>query len=174
MLSAAALHGSTAQATLVTQVLVPTIRRPMEIGRTRIEFITKRGLETTPLAAIAGLPAPLNISSPEATVFDLIAYSHRIGGIFRALEVAQGLKPRLSIGGLNRAVGAGLPATVLRRAGYLFETLGWAPFADTLERALPARFPTTALQTRGRSTVSAPDPRWAVVDNIQLRRGARA
>jgi hypothetical protein len=174
MLSAAALHGSTAQATLVTQVLVPTIRRPMEIGRTRIEFITKRGLETTPLAAIAGLPAPLNISSPEATVFDLIAYSHRIGGIFRALEVAQGLKPRLSIGGLNRAVGAGLPATVLQRAGYLFETLGWAPFADTLERALPARFPTTALQTRGRSTVSAPDPRWAVVDNIQLRRGARA
>jgi hypothetical protein len=174
LLSAAALHGSTAQATLVSQVLVPTIRRPTEIGRTRIEFITKRGLDTTPLAAVAGLPAPLNVSSPEATVFDLIAYSHRIGGIVRAIEVTQGLRPTLSIGGLNRAVGAGVPATILQRAGYLFETLGWAPLADAVERALPARFPATALQTRGRVTASTPDSRWVVVDNIQLRRGVRA
>jgi hypothetical protein len=88
--------------------------------------------------------------------------------------VTQDLKPRLSIGGLNRAVRAGVPATVVQRAGYLFETLAWAPFADALERALPARVPATALQTHGRITANTPDPRWTVVDNIQLRRAARA
>ena len=174
LLSAAALHGSAAQVPLVTQVLVPTIRRPMEIGRTRIEFITKRGLETTPLAAIPGLPAPLNVSSPEATVVDLIAFSHRVGGISRALEVIRDLKPRLSIAGLNRAIEPGVPTTVLQRAGHLFSAIKWPRFADTVERAMPARFPATSLQTRGQVTAARPDPRWAVVDNLHLLRDLHA
>lgn len=175
LLSAAALHDSAAQAPLVTQVLVPAVRRPIEVGRTRIVFITKRArsLEATPLTAIAGMPAPLNVSSPEATALDLITYSHRIGGLGRALEVIQGLKPRLSVDGLNRAAAAGIPITVLQRAGYLFETLGWGQLAHALERALPARFPATALQTGGRLANDKPDNRWAVVDNLHLLPSAR-
>ena len=170
LLSAAALHGSAPQAALVTQVLVPSIRRPMVVGRTRIEFITKRGLDTTPLTAVEGLAGPLNVSSPEATVFDLIAFNHRIGGIARALEVIVGLKPQLSVTGLGHAIAAGVPTTVLQRAGYLFETSGWPAFAATVERALPARFPKTPLQTRGSRPNGTPDARWAVIDNVHWTR----
>src|SRR5713226_1579467 len=90
LLSAAALHGSSNQPLQVTQVLLRRPRRPIAVGKIHLEFYVKSKLEFTPLTEIPGLPAPLAVSSPEATALDLIAFSHRLGGIERALEVIQG------------------------------------------------------------------------------------
>src|ERR1700730_4894106 len=47
------------------------------------KLYVKSKLESTPLTEIPGLPAPLAVSSPEATALDLIAFSHRLGGLAR-------------------------------------------------------------------------------------------
>ena len=55
----------------------------MDIGRLHLDFYVKAALTKTPLSRLPGLPAPLAVSTPEATALDLVAYSHRIGGVSR-------------------------------------------------------------------------------------------
>jgi hypothetical protein len=87
LLSAAALHGSSSQALQVTQILTTKPMRPMHLGRLHVDFYVKKHLRQTPLSSLAGMPAPLALSSPEATILDLIAFSDRIGGRRRVTEV---------------------------------------------------------------------------------------
>jgi AbiEi antitoxin C-terminal domain len=173
LLSAAALHGSSAQAVQVTQVLLRQPRRPFAVGRTHLNFYVKSKLETTPLAEIPGLPAPLAVSSPEATALDLIAFSHRIGGIERVLEVIHGLEGAMTGAGMRSAIHAGVPVTVLQRIGYVFEKLKFGPLADIVQRALPRRFPPALLQAHGQRVAGPSREPWAIVDNVQLRRSRK-
>lgn len=170
LLSAAALHGSSNQAVQVTQVLLRRPRRPIAIGKIHLEFYVKSRLELTPLTAIPGLPAPLAVSSPEATALDLIAFSHRLGGIERALDVIKGLKEFMTVTGMRSAIGAGVPVTVLQRIGYVFEMLRFDSLADVAQRALPKRFPPALLQAHGQRAQGPAREPWAIVDNLKLHR----
>jgi hypothetical protein len=173
LLSAAALHGSSNQAVQVTQVILRQPRRPIVVGKIHLDFYVKSKLELTPLTEIPGLPAPLAVSSPEATVLDLIAFSHRLGGIERALEVIQGLEGALTAAGMRSAIRAGVPVTVLQRIGYVFEMLRFDSLADIVQRALPKRFPPALLQTHGQRAAGPAREPWAIVDNVQLRRSRK-
>ena len=146
--------------------MVARPRRPALIGSVQLAFYVKSALERTPLTALHGLPAPLAVSSPEATVFDLVAFSHRIGGIERAGEVIRGLEGALSPTGLHSAIGAGVSVAVLQRTGHLFERLGFARLAEIVWRALPAHLQPVLLQSHGRRATGRPDGRWAIVDNL--------
>jgi hypothetical protein len=169
LLSAAALHGSSTQAVQVTQVLLRQPRRPIAVGKIHLDFYVKSKLELTPLTEIAGLPAPLAVSSPEATALDLIAFSHRLGGIERATEVIKGLEGALTVAGMRSAIRVGVPVTVLQRIGYVFETLKFDSLADIVQCALPKRFPPALLQAHGRRAEGPAREPWIIVDNIQLR-----
>ena len=169
LLSAAALHGSSSQAVQVTQVLVRRPRRAIVVGKIRLEFYVKSKLELTPLAEIRGLPAPLAVSSPESTALDLISFSHRLGGIERALEVIDGLRHAMTVKGMRNAIGAGIPVTVLQRIGYVFERLQFDSLADTVRRALPERFPPAFLQAHGARAKGHLYAPWAIIDNVPLR-----
>jgi predicted transcriptional regulator of viral defense system len=173
LLSAAALHGSSHQAAQVTQVFLRRPRRPIAVGKIHLDFYVKSKLEITPLTEIAGLPAPLAVSSPEATALDLIAFSHRLGGIERVLEVIQGLKSTMTGVGMRSALRAGVPITVIQRTGYLFEVLKFNSLADVVRQALPKRFPPALLQTHGRRAGGPAREPWAIVDNILLRRSRK-
>ncbi len=171
LLSAAALHGSSAQALQVTQVLLRRPRRPIAVGKIHLDFHVKSKLESTPLTEITGLPAPLAVSSPEATALDLIAFSHRIGGIARVLEVILGLEGAMTGTGMRSALRAGVPVTVLQRIGYVFEKLEFDLLANIVERALPKRFPPALLQAHGQRASGPARAPWGIVENVPLRRG---
>lgn len=173
LLSAAALHGSSKQAVQVTQVLLRQPRRPIAVGKIHLDFYVKSKLELTPLTEIPGLPAPLAVSSPEATALDLIAFSHRLGGIERAIEVIKGLEGVLTVTGMRRAIRACVPVTVLQRTGYVFEMLRFDSLADIVQRALPKRFPPALLQAHGQRVKGPACERWAIVNNTQLRRNRK-
>jgi hypothetical protein len=173
LLSAAALHGSSAQAVQVTQVLLRRPRRPIAVGKIHLDFYVKSKLESTPLTEIRGLPAPLAVSSPEATALDLIAFSHRLGGIERALEVIDGLEDAMTGTGMRSALRSGVPVTVLQRIGYVFEKLKFDSLADIVQRALPRRFPPALLQAHGQRAAGPAREPWAIVDNVQLRRSRK-
>jgi len=173
LLSAAALHGSSSQAVQVTQVILRRPRRPIVVGKIHLDFYVKSKLELTPLTEIPGLPAPLAVSSPEATALDLIAFSHRLGGIERALEVIKGLKPVLTAPGLRSAICRGVPVTVLQRIGYVFEMLRFDSLADIVQGALPKHFPAALLQAHGQRIKGPAHEPWAIVNNTQLRRNRK-
>src|SRR5258708_438982 len=97
--------------------------RPIAVGKIHLDFYVKSKLESTPLTEIPGLPAPLAVSSPEATALDLIAFSHRLGGIERALEVIQGLEDAMTGTGMRSALRSGVPGTLPQRIGYAFPKL---------------------------------------------------
>ena len=170
LLSAAALHGSSNQAVQVTQVLLRRPRRPIVVGKIHLDFYVKSKLESTPLTEIPGLPAPLAVSSPEATALDLIAFSHRLGGIERAIEVIKGLEGAMTVPGMRSAIRAGVPVTVMQRIGYVFEILRFDSLAHFVQRALPTRFPPALLQAHGQRAQGPAREPWAIVDNLKLHR----
>jgi predicted transcriptional regulator of viral defense system len=173
LLSAAALHGSSAQAVQVTQVLLRRPRRPIAVGKIHIDFYVKSKLESTPLTEIPGLPAPLAVSSPEATALDLIAFSHRLGGIENVTEVIQGLEGPMTAAGMRSAIRAGVPVTVLQRIGYVLENLKFDSLANIVRRALPTRFPPALLQARGQRAAGRAGEPWGIIDNVHLHRSRK-
>jgi hypothetical protein len=92
--SAAGVYGSNPQALQVTQAMTDVPRREIEVGRLRVRFFVKRGIEQTPTQSPPNAFAPIRVSTPEATAFDLIRYASGIGGIGRAVET---LVPLLSL-----------------------------------------------------------------------------
>src|SRR5436190_2318756 len=72
--SAASAFGSNPQALQVTQVMTDRPCRAIKVGRIQVKFFVKRGIDRTPTQQPAGGVAPLLVSTPEATAFDLIRY----------------------------------------------------------------------------------------------------
>jgi hypothetical protein len=146
LLSAAAHWGSSHQAVQITQVITSAPRPSIQIGRIRIRFYAKKYARNTPKTQPRGLYNQLRVSSPEATVLDLIGYSNSIGGFARAIEVIQEIQPKLTrIGMVAAARQSGLRTMHLQRAGYILERLGsqsiWRPIETELanRRLQPAR-----------------------------------
>jgi hypothetical protein len=170
LLSAAALHGSTSQALQVTQILTTKPMRPMDLGRLHVDFYVKKHLRKTPLFSLAGMPAPLAVSSPEATVLDLIAFSDRIGGIRRVTDVIADLKGVISLVGLRAALRAETQTSTKQRLGYVLNVLGLDRMAEEVRRTLPKRVAVAPLQTQAPAVRGANDARrpWMVIDNVGL------
>ncbi len=94
LLSAASAFGSNPQAPQVTQVMTDRPCRAIQLGRIQVRFFVKRRIERTPTLQLKQSVAPLCVSTPEATAFDLVRYATRIGGIERAEET---IRPLLSV-----------------------------------------------------------------------------
>lgn len=168
LLSAAALHGSSSQVPMITQVIVPEPVRAFEVGRLRIEFIAKRRADGTPLSVLPGLAAPMNVSTPAATLLDLVAFNRRVGGMTRVLEIVEGLKPKLTAHELRDALLAGAPIPVMQRTGYLLEHLECPSLAAVVEKLLPSACTTVPLQVGTLAEHALCIERWRVLDNVGL------
>jgi predicted transcriptional regulator of viral defense system len=166
LVSAAALHGSSNQVPMVTQVIVPAPLRPFELGRVCVEFITKQSADHTPLAAVPGLAAPMNVSTPAATLLDLVAFSRRVGGMTRVVEIAEGLKPKLTARDLRDALLAGASMPVVQRTGYLLECLGCPSLARVVENFLSPTCTPVPLQVGAPATRALGIERWRILDNV--------
>jgi hypothetical protein len=135
--SAASSFGSNPQALQVTQVMTKIPRRALEIGRIRVQFFVKRTVEQTPTRPLANAFAPLQVSTPEATTFDLIRYAARIGGIGRAAETIAPLLPLMHPSELRRVLKTeGEPSTT-QRLGFVLENLRATKLAKVVHDWLP-------------------------------------
>jgi hypothetical protein len=139
LLSAAALYGSSHQALQCTQIVTSEPRTDIEIGRLRVSFVMKKSAARTPVLNLRGGYAPVKISSPEATVFDLVRYAQQLGGIERIFEVIGEMKPRLFAAGFRQALQEQLETTLLQRTGFILETLGLTRFSTLIGKKLTAR-----------------------------------
>jgi AbiEi antitoxin C-terminal domain len=136
--SAASSLGSNPQALQVTQVMTKIPRREIEIGRIRIQFFVKRTVELTPTQPLANAFAPLQVSTPEATTFDLIRYAARIGGIGRAAETIAPLLPLTRPAELRRVLKIEDETATAQRLGFVLEKLKATNLAKVVQDWLPS------------------------------------
>ena len=136
--SAASSLGSNPQALQVTQVITRIPRRSLEIGRIRVQFYVKRTLEQTPIQPLANAFAPLQVSTPEATSYDLIRYAARIGGIGRAAETIAPLLPLMRPAELRRVLRIEDEPATAQRLGFVLENLKATNLAKVVQDWLPS------------------------------------
>jgi len=164
--SAASSFGSNPQALQVTQVMTNRPRRAIKVGRIHVRFFVKRRIERTPTQQPAGAVAPLLVSTPEATVFDLIRYAKSIGGIERAAETIRPLLPVLSARELKRVLDAENEPAVAQRLGFVIEASGDKPLAKVVRDWLPDKLTPVALSpTKGKHDSFPLVERWQVLNN---------
>ncbi len=164
--SAASLFGSNPQALQVTQVMTDRICRPIKVGRVQVRCFVKHGIGQTPTQQLVRASAPLRISTPEATVFDLIRYATRIGGIERAAETIVPLLPVLRASALKRALVAENEPTVAQRLGFVLETGGATRLAQVVHDWLPKQLKPVPLSSLSGARKGVPIiERWQILNN---------
>jgi predicted transcriptional regulator of viral defense system len=123
LLSAAEAHGASPYAVMVTQVVVRTSRRPIQIGRHRLQFVVRKNLDAVPTQWHETAAGRLKVSTPAATALELAARPEAVGGPARVAEVIEALAPAISDAGLRAALEALHEIPAAQRLGALL-TLG--------------------------------------------------
>lgn len=180
LLRAAALHGSSHQAAMVFQVIVPRQVRDFEIGRHRLAFVyqspasfneVNRPDWLDSLKTDAGFA---KIAGVELTLLDCARYFHRAAGINGLAQIIQDL------GGLadsDRLVGAAMhyENSSVRRLGYLLDRAGHSRLADALlpfvKKAKTAVLldPSIKLLDPALAEVYPKEPKWLLIVNEPVK-----
>ncbi|MGD0207526.1 MAG: type IV toxin-antitoxin system AbiEi family antitoxin [Verrucomicrobiota bacterium] len=164
--SAASSFGSNPQALQVTQVMTDRPCRIIKVGRIQVRFFVKRGIQRTPTQQPTGAVAPLLVSTPEATVYDLIRYATNIGGIERAAETIRPLLPLLRARELKRVLDAENELAVAQRLGFVIEASGNKSLAKVVRDWLPDKLrPVTLSPAKGKRDNLPLVARWQVLNN---------
>lgn len=122
LLSAAAMHGASHQQAMEYYVFIyKTPIRPTQVEGLKINYVVKNSIPQYGIDKKKTDAGYINISNPELTAVDLIAYQHRIGGLNRASTVLYELSESMSPDKLNEILNENIPFSVLQRLGYILE-----------------------------------------------------
>jgi len=138
LLRAAAFHGSSHQASMVFQVVVPRQLRDFDLGRHRLQFLYQRP------EAFARLNKPelvgqmksdagfARVAGVELTLLDCVRYFHKAAGINGVARIAKDIGAKANPRTLAKAAAA-YENSAVRRLGYLLERAGHGRQASALE-----------------------------------------
>jgi len=164
--SAASVYGSNPQALQVTQVMTDRPYRTIQVGRIQVRFFVKRWLKRTSTQQMDQAAAPLCISTPEATVFDLVRYAGKIGGIERAAETIEPFLFSLRAHELKRVLEAEGECAVAQRLGFVIEAMGANKLAQAIHDWLPNKLAVVPLSPLKGERENIPIvERWGVLNN---------
>lgn len=127
LLSASAYHGASHQRVQQYHVITDQPLRKIQCLSLVIRFLKKNNLSTTPLERTKTSTGMIQISSPEATALDLVAYCRQVGGLDRVMTVLQELGEKLDPIKLVEAARLASHIAYAQRVGWLLEQ---TPFAD--------------------------------------------
>lgn len=170
LLSAAERHGAAHQAPMCCQVMVepPVLRDKIRDGYT-IRYAERRVI---PMDYVQRLQVPsgwLNISNPELTAIDLVAYHDHVGGLTRAATVLEELVMKLDFGHLDTDFTKVAAVPVFQRLGYLLDkVLQESAVADGLMELIKRaglKFKAVPLKTGATTDGSPVCERWKVAVN---------
>lgn len=132
LLSAARVWGSAHYAYQPTQVMVSRPRRPLSIGKLRLEFVVKKNLATTPIVRQRTATAYLRVSTREATMLDLVRHQTAVGGLEAVARIAHDLAAKTTSAGLLAALRALDQVPAAQRLGFVLDQLGHLRQASTI------------------------------------------
>ena len=176
LLRAAAFHGSSHQAAMVFQVIVPTQLRAVEIGRHRIQFL----YQTPDVFSRTNLPDWLGrmkseagyakVAGVELTLLDCARYFHQATGIGGVAQIAKDLGASADPRKLAKAAAA-YENSAVRRLGYLLDRSGHARQANALQpfarkaKSLKPLDPSARPLTESQADLHEKDSKWMLVIN---------
>lgn len=179
LLRAAAFHGSSHQAAMVFQVIVPRQLHGIEVGRHRVEFVYQapasfaQANQPDALAQIKTSAGYARVAGIELTLLDCARYFHKAGGINGAAQVAKDIGGKADPRSLAK-LAAAYESSCVRRLGYLLERVGHArqakalePFAHKAKTALPLD-PSVKAVSSVLSTLAEKDTRWKLLINQRV------
>jgi predicted transcriptional regulator of viral defense system len=138
LLRAAAFHGSSHQASMVFQVVVPRQLRDFELGRHRLQFIYQMPeafAQVNKLELVGQMKSDTGfakVAGVELTLLDCVRYFHKAAGINHVAQITREIGAKANPRALAKAVAA-YENSVVRRLGYLLEQTGHGRQAQALE-----------------------------------------
>jgi predicted transcriptional regulator of viral defense system len=166
LLSAASLHGASHHQPQEFQVITNKSVRPLRIARQRIHFFTKRSVEHTPVIDMKTPTGMIHVSTPEATVLDVVRFSKAAGQLGNVVTVVSELAEKLKPEALLKAAEKQDEIPTVQRLGYLLELSGADAIASPLAEWLKRRRPRSVRLRADRPLEGAtPHPRWNVFVN---------
>lgn len=149
LLRAAAFHGSSHQAAMVFQVIVPKQMRGFEIGRQRLEFIYQSPAAFRQvnrpdwLGSLKSEAGFAKVAGLELTLLDCARYFHKAAGINGLAQIVKDVGGQAKPNELA-VIAAHYENSSVRRLGYLLECAGHVQQAEAL-RPFARKAKTTVL-----------------------------
>ncbi len=176
LLRAAAFHGSSHQAVMVFQVVVPRQLRDFEIGRHRLQFLYQapkafeqinQPEQLDQMKSDAGFA---QVAGVELTLLDSARYFHKAAGINGLAQIAKDIGAKAAPRMLAKAA-ASYENSSVRRLGYLLDRAGHIrqasalePFVTKAKTAVPLD-PSVKPLIASLAELHDKDPKWKLVIN---------
>lgn len=172
LLSAAELFGVAHQRPQVFQVVTTARLRDRSFGRVDISFITVADMASRPTTTRNTPTGTVCLSTPEVTLFDVVAMPAQAGGLSNvATVVGEMLEGDLLASAALGNVARRYPTSVAQRAGWLLDLVG-EEAGTSLDLdgllAVAHRRSTPTLLLAGGPQAGPLDQRWNVVVNGQV------
>jgi len=181
LLRAAAFHGSSHQAAMVFQVMVPRQLRGFQLGRHRVQFLT----QTAGAFAAVNQPEYLDriktdtgfakVAGHALTLFDCTRYAAKAGGLSAVAQIVKDIGHKADPQALAR-LAAHYETSCVRRLGYLLERCGHGPQAVALEPFAARAKTAVALNPSAQplfdsvAVAQARSPKWKLIlnENVEV------
>lgn len=173
LLNAAEFYGAAHQRPQAFSVFntPPDLRNSLR-ANTQFCFICKRTINENLVAKRPAKLGTINLSTPEATMLDLVMFEERVGGLNRVCTVLNELVDVIEVGKLEGEVLSVYPLSVCQRLGHILEyILDEEEKAEALYTRLRERsvtFRKTPFK-KDKPVVGCPtDERWKVIVNQEI------
>lgn len=176
LLRAASFHGSSHQAAMVFQVIVPRQVRGFELGRHRLEFVYQAPSAFAEVNQEGGLASAktdtgfARMAGIELTLLDCARYFHKAAGINGLAQIVKDIGGRAAPGKLAK-LALHYENSSVRRLGYLLDRFGHARQADALQPFVKKAKSAVALDPSIKPLLASlvaqyeKDPRWLLMIN---------
>lgn len=168
LLTAAQYYGAAHHRPQAFQVFVGKPRKDIQCGSVKVAFIANKLADTVPTRLFNTPRGTLKVSTPEATLLDLIGYSGRAGGLDMVATVMADLAEEAKPDELARLSQAA-PIARVQRLGHLLDHVDQydvsEPLLDIVARN--ARDYTPLAPSRSHEG-SSKDERWKVLVNADV------
>ena len=168
LLTAARYHGAAHQQPQLFQVVVPKNRPNVQCGDVTVSFVARHNAMEMPVTRVNTARGYLDVSSPEATAFDLMGYPERCGGLDNVATVLAELGEKLDSARLE-SIARLSPLPWSQRLGFLLDHLGWPQRSGALASFVAAEVSETVRLSPSAGKQGAPRvARWKLLVNIEL------
>jgi predicted transcriptional regulator of viral defense system len=169
LVSAAALHGAAHQQPQVYFVITQTpAPRSIQNSKLKITFISKTAWDSAFIIQKKTNAGYMNVSSPELTALDLLAYSTKFG-LNRVSTILQELSEEMKPSVLSRIAKKYPTTPVLQRLGYILDrVLNEEKLADSLCKILIGRQPLPVPLSIEKGKNGEIDEKWNIIKNMEI------